>query len=502
MLSRMKKNLFFAAVPLVLLCYLPSFTSTGRPSPRKDFPGRAILCAVPAPAAIGAIPFLRDPSAPNAPFVRRNVRSLTPAQIASIKKGIAAMKGLPVTDPTSWQYQAAIHGTLLTQNLPSWNSCEHGSNFFFSWHRMYLYFFERILRAKSGDPRLTLPYWDYQTNPVLAPAYTDPRPSNPLYDPTRNASINGGGALPAGIMVSLTNYMNTDIPYYTFNDDIQGPHGSVHVAIGGNMASVPTSALDPCFWLHHTNIDRLWQKWLGLCGGRANPTTDAAWMNQVYTFFDENGKPVTMRGSQIVNIAGSLHYIYDTPGLPTCPRVPPIWQAWRWSRIELLRMPAQRLALDKPLTTANFKNSESQGLRAFLKTRQNARFAPSKTTPKDQLFVELGDIKISQMPEGIVELYLDLPAGVRPNPASKYFVGVLDLFSLTSRHAHAMMANESQIRLNVTSTAEKLGLDPANLAQSNLSFFVRGNSVDKKEVLPKADISVGKIAFSVDQANN
>jgi hypothetical protein len=35
------------------------------------------------------------------------------------------------------------------------------SFFFLSWHRMYIYFFERILRAASGDPNLALPYWNY-----------------------------------------------------------------------------------------------------------------------------------------------------------------------------------------------------------------------------------------------------------------------------------------------------------------------------------------------------
>ncbi|KAF4345525.1 Tyrosinase [Fusarium beomiforme] len=40
------------------------------------------------------------------------------------------------------------------------------------------------------------------------------------------------------------------------------PHGAIHSAIGGDM--VPnTSPNDPIFFLHHTQIDRLWALWQG-----------------------------------------------------------------------------------------------------------------------------------------------------------------------------------------------------------------------------------------------
>ena len=39
-------------------------------------------------------------------------------------------------------------------------------------------------------------------------------------------------------------------------------HNKVHLYIGGLMMQVPTSSNDPIFWLHHCNIDRLYEKWL------------------------------------------------------------------------------------------------------------------------------------------------------------------------------------------------------------------------------------------------
>src|SRR5215217_9621545 len=82
----------------------------------------------------------------------------------------------------------------------TWNQCQHGSFFFFSWHRMYLYFFERILQAASGNPNLALPYWNY-FNPAqraLPVAFRQPADaSNPLFEARRAQGINAGAQLPA-----------------------------------------------------------------------------------------------------------------------------------------------------------------------------------------------------------------------------------------------------------------------------------------------------------------
>ena len=107
----------------------------------------------------------------------------------------------------------------------------------------------------------------------------------------------------------FSNVVANDVHYYVFSSDLENPHGAVHVTIGGNMVSVPTSALDPCFWLHHTNIDRLWEQWLRICG-RSNPS-DTTYLKQSFTFFDETGAAVVMTGSQILNTATQLNYQYD-----------------------------------------------------------------------------------------------------------------------------------------------------------------------------------------------
>ena len=89
--------------------------------------------------------------------VRRNIASLTPDQVASIRKGVAVMVARPLNDPTSWGFQANVHGMPGLRTNPLWKRCEHGTLLFLAWHRGYLYFFERMLRKAAEDDTFTLP---------------------------------------------------------------------------------------------------------------------------------------------------------------------------------------------------------------------------------------------------------------------------------------------------------------------------------------------------------
>ena len=75
------------------------------------------------------------------------------------------MKSRVATDPTSWAYQASIHGSYDDPAAPG--GTRHGGFFFLSWHRMYLYWFEHPARYQRGgvDQALSilLPYWNYET---------------------------------------------------------------------------------------------------------------------------------------------------------------------------------------------------------------------------------------------------------------------------------------------------------------------------------------------------
>ncbi|TDR81935.1 tyrosinase family protein [Paludibacterium purpuratum] len=240
-------------------------------------------------------------------------------------RGVKAMKARLLSQATSWKFFAAIHGfdpplwqqlgyLGQAEALPGqadrtkyWNQCQHGSWYFLPWHRGYLLALEAIVRAevvKLGGPAdWALPYWNYfkPGENLLPPAFgstswPDGKDDNPLYVPQRygpnndgkvfvplnqvneqalgdahfSGNANGGGPGFGGVPTRFSHAGNIHGGIET------QPHDWVHGLVGGSdpqsnqpglMSDPDTAALDPIFWLHHSNIDRLWAVW------RRNPTT-------------------------------------------------------------------------------------------------------------------------------------------------------------------------------------------------------------------------------------
>ena len=174
-----------------------------------------------------------------------------------------------------------------------------GTNQFLTWHRMYLWYFERVLQDAAGDASLRLPYWDYEADGKLPAAYRDATyvneqgqtVSNPLRVNARQPRLNDGtSSLSAGV-TSMAGAM----PATTFNDFSAlletTPHGAVHCAVvtgscpNGLMGSVPVAALDPIFYAHHTNIDRLYECWLQV-NEQGRLPNDTNQLDTVFTFVE------------------------------------------------------------------------------------------------------------------------------------------------------------------------------------------------------------------------
>lgn len=106
----------------------------------------------------------------NTVAVRRSIWSLEPTTAFSSSvmldyaKAVAVMQRRQPNDPTSWTYQAAIHGTKAP--VPpgaDWNQCQHGTWFFLPWHRMYIWFFEKIVREAIQEAGAIPPAGHYPT---------------------------------------------------------------------------------------------------------------------------------------------------------------------------------------------------------------------------------------------------------------------------------------------------------------------------------------------------
>jgi tyrosinase len=243
-----------------------------------------------------------------------------------------------------------------------WNQCQHFSWYFLPWHRGYLGYFEKIVRSHvvelGGPEDWALPYWNYSDpdtqkawilrkefrDAVMPPDPTDPRwdgKPNPLSRPCRAVPLENCGegdeswkqtgelgigadnvSLKCLQVASFFNEVGDGDesfggPKTGFMHDAQTPaeqvvgqlestpHGDIHMCVNGWMSDFNTAALDPVFWLHHCNIDRLWEVWRGL-SNEGNPT-DAAWLHgQNFRLHDQAAAEVTFTTEQVLETNGTL----------------------------------------------------------------------------------------------------------------------------------------------------------------------------------------------------
>ena len=508
------------------------------------------------------------------PFVRRDIYDLKEPEIASLRKGVAEMMRRSEVDPadkTGWRFQANLHAIpgILTPS-PVW--CQHLSWFFFPWHRIYLYWFERILRDASGDPMLTLPYWNYSDVPErrkLPEAFRmelDPDGNpNPLYTPRRVPGINDGSEelTAGGVDYSLAFdddhkkfWLDPGVPGVSFGGDKidmaqhvgtragqleATPHGPVHTQVGDFFASIPfgvnfpaagvvpyhceihpsmqgtinviedpnlpvqgylvqivdnefspneltvsvgsdvfwanfgdsphtatadddgfdsgeirlvdwmtfteVSARDPIFWLHHCNIDRLWQRWLAKGDGRVNPTDQPEWMDQEFTFYDIDQSEKILAVSQTVDPVGCLGYRYDDPATVITPVPEP-----DAASAVISATPAAVAAADVRVLgeTAGNQRIELSGARtsvvielapqaeAAMTSIASGDATPEAGAAPAQIILTLEGMRYQGGPLDSYDVYFNLPTDAEPDPAGEYFVGSIYLFGLLMYFTHGM----------------------------------------------------------------
>ncbi len=300
-------------------------------------------------------------------------------------KGVGDMMAKSLSDPTSWWFYAAIHGQYIVDNdgsgapptgfpnwadippvphvpitpLPSddvikqyWDQCQHGGWFFPPWHRGYIYAIENILREvieRLGGPTdWALPYWNYlksntnqyQMPPAFASKTLPDGTSNPLYVNARygpNGDENIFVQIPPASQqcqqakIYADGYGGGETGFSHFSgktgDLEQNPHNLVHVMVGGRgglMSDPGLAALDPIFYLHHCNIDRMWAAWNA--AGRKNPT-DANWLNgptasgQRKFYMPKPDQSSWEYTPEMVNEISQLDYTYDDLSIGLSPLV-------------------------------------------------------------------------------------------------------------------------------------------------------------------------------------
>jgi tyrosinase len=446
-----------------------------------------------------------------------------------------------------------------------WDQCQHQSWYFPPWHRGYLLALEAQIRADvinlGGPATWALPYWNYfgpgqEFN--IPPAFTqqtlpDGSP-NPLFVTARYGPDNDGNIYvptPAAILqhpndpnfvygpvtqdcMSNDLYTGTDAatPPPGFGGPNTGfshgggtsgnlesnPHNLVHVYVGGNapdgqtyglMSDPGLAGLDPIFYLHHGNIDRMWAAW-NATSSNTNPT-DPNWLNGPAAIGEREFVMPWPGGSswvytpQQMTSLDQLDYTYDSLPAPA-----PAAEALVAQRLTRLGATAAAARVQGGAAVTPGKKVElvgaSQGalaikrsgarttvtLDAGVRRKVSASLAgASETAQPDRVFLNLENVRGTH-DASVLSVYINLPEGANPSEHPELLAGSVGLFGL--RRASLADGRHGGQGLNfvleITKIVDALHLDNA-LDVDSLQVRI----VPHQPVPEQAEITVGRISI-------
>jgi tyrosinase len=454
-------------------------------------------------------------------------------------RAVEQMKKRALNDFSSWRYQAAIHDydpgsdplAAPGDQIPSdsnkfWAKCQHNSWFFLPWHRMYLFHFEQIvakaIRDLQGPDDWALPFWNYSDTSAgaaqLPKSFRDKQwpggpGQNPLYVAQRDTHINAGHSLPPSA-VSLRclkdgNYIGAGTgahpgfggPKTSFNHDGGSvgalettPHGDVHTGVGGLtgfMSAFNTAPLDPIFWLHHANIDRLWEVWRRKATPGHTPfnnPTSSDWLqanNATFLFHDVTGAEKKFVPAEALDTtAAPLFYQYE--GVAPAPAAQPV--AEESVMAEAAQPPAEMIGAKVGVSLGAGPSTEHVQLQP---PSGPAAMTESVERPK-RLFLNLENITSSgRVPA--YDVYINVPGGnADPAAHAALLAGSLPMFGIveatrsSDKHAGSGLTYVLEITDLVADLKRQNRWNPANL------------SVTFKPHIPGAadsNVTVGRISL-------
>lgn len=289
------------------------------------------------------------------PLIRFDLRQLRADDLQDLRDAYAAMyeiSSLAVGDSRGYIAFARGHG--YDRDL-----CHNDDQVFLTWHRAYIYMFEKGLssalrwKRKDEELELTLPFWDWTvTDPATDASNGIPRAvgdatyvdaagqqrDNPLASApslyrTENQGLSGGAANTARypsrfatriplLATWVAKYM-TNPRFDSFSSDLDGEaHGTVHVYVGGadpssplprtagDMSAVVSAAYDPIFWLHHAMVDKVWFDWQTRNGNATVPQH----VREAVVYGD-------FTGEELIDAERSLRYIYSSESVEAAEEV-------------------------------------------------------------------------------------------------------------------------------------------------------------------------------------
>jgi tyrosinase len=435
-------------------------------------------------------------------YIRKNVWQLGgdwPEPILWYARAVAEMKNSRnLSEPTSWKFYAAIHGfnaglwqqfgylrqpdTMPDMDVMQrfWQQCQHGTWYFLPWHRGYLLAFEANVRATikalNGPDDWALPYWNYfgpneSSLPTAFSSNTWPgEGDNPLFVQQRYGPHGDGRVYIDLAYIDLKALGDTQFtgPASGVSPGFGGvdtgfqhggrrfggienqPHNIVHDQVGGPqhgiMSDPDTAGLDPIFWLHHANIDRLWEVWRRTAVSNTDPT-DPRWLSGPGSTGDREFAMPMPDGTAWVYTPGNmsdfanLPYTYDDLA-PMVQIQPPSQRLLRLGASQNIAAlakdirPMARQQVELVGTTEAPLHVSGDDIRTSVRLNQNTRRKVVMSLAKalegsepDHVFLNLENVRAAY--DGTVfQVYVGLHADQTPKEHPENLAGSIALFGV------------------------------------------------------------------------
>lgn len=434
-----------------------------------------------------------------------------------------------------------------------WTQCQHQTWYFLPWHRGYLAAFEEIVRAAivaaGGPADWALPYWNYsdatQPNALKLPeAFGLPTLPDGSDNPLRVERRFGSGTTPIVLdprFVSLAALEDdvftggdSDIPpgfggpetlfhhgpeSETTNGSLESlPHNVIHGVIGGvapgedpndwrnfGLMSMPmTAALDPIFWLHHANIDRLWNVWLRNAEEQHDNPDQTFWLDGpadrqfVMPKSDQSEWTFTAR-DVLDTTAAPLDYSYEDEIPPVIePPVPgPAAVGGRARRregaaVRTKKTPELIGATDGPVrvagTTAAAVRLDTSATQSLRRSRGGAA-AGARAEEPTRVFLKLEGIR-GTSDAAIYHVYVNLPPNADPAAHADRLAGTVSLFGVSAASDPDGPTAGSGVNqvLEITRLVDALQLSGNALERLDVRF------VPATPAVAAANFSIGRVS--------
>ncbi len=374
------------------------------------------------------------------------------ADIATYRQAVELMKALPGSDPRSWTAQAAIHGS-----GAGFNFCQHGTQHFFDWHRAYLLYFEKICQKLTGNASFGLPYWNWNQNAAINPAFLDT--TSALFLARNRTTVAGNNA----VSTTALDGMLSDTNFFTFQQQVEGtPHNTVHGFIGATMGT-GASALDPVFWTHHCMVDYMWAKWnIEL---ENDNTGDPTWVNTPNQHFvDANGTVAEMTAG-ITTILPLLSYQYESSAVGSSPAMLTIVKKREFQQLETRIRKGADIRFDIRQRVRIAEKAQVSIARPITRetTLSSADFAAiiKGNAAAQRVFLTIGFARLPLASDYAVRVFINLPGASRATPIDDpHYAGSFAFFGTSAAEgspaAAAEHTHQPRFLVNITETLRRL----------------------------------------------